>query len=113
MQSSSDGMKAHCVVLCYVFLLLLSPVKALCADFPPPSMDAGGYPAPNTGCLAAGKCHAGIEPIGAHDSPMAVKIYEKGARLGDPNGCVVCHGGNPAEEQDAKKAHTGAPTVVL
>jgi hypothetical protein len=72
-------------------------------------MDATGYPAPNTGCLAPGKCHAGIEPIRAHNSDMAKRIYDLGKQLGDPNGCVVCHGGDPVEEKDAKKAHTGAP----
>jgi hypothetical protein len=41
---------------------------------------------------------------------MAQQIYEKGGKLGDPNGCVVCHGGDPTEENDAKKAHSGAPT---
>jgi len=72
-------------------------------------MDPADYPAPAVGCLAPGKCHAGLEPIRAHDSRMAQQIYARGAELGDPNGCVVCHGGNPKEEKDAKIAHTGAP----
>jgi hypothetical protein len=76
-------------------------------------MDPAAYPAPGKGCLAGGTaeapCHAGIEPIRAHDSQMAKEIYAMGAKLGDPNGCVVCHGGDPTEEKDAKKAHTGAP----
>ncbi len=55
------------------------------------------------------KCHAGIEPIRAHNSGMAVEIYRKGKILGDPNGCVVCHGGNPQEEKDPAAAHRGAP----
>ncbi len=79
------------------------------AAVPIASMDPAGYPAPDVGCMAPGKCHAGIEPIRAHDSKMAQQIYAKGAALGDPNGCVVCHGGNPKEEKDAKIAHTGAP----
>ncbi|MFH1487865.1 MAG: cytochrome C [Pseudomonadota bacterium] len=29
--------------------------------------------------------------------------------MGDPNGCVVCHGGNPGEEKNAEIAHTGVP----
>ena len=74
-----------------------------------PDMDPAAYPAPGVGCLASGKCHGGIEPIRGHDSGMAREIYAKGAQLGDPNGCVVCHGGNPKEEKDAKIAHTGAP----
>jgi len=76
---------------------------------PIPGMDPAGYPAPNTGCLAPGKCHSGVEPIRAHDSGMARQIYDIGAKQGDPNGCVVCHGGNPKEEKEAKVAHTGAP----
>ena len=77
------------------------------AATPPAGMNPGGFPAPNVGCLATGKCHSGIEPIRAHDSQMAKQIYAKGAKLGDPNGCVICHGGNPKEEKDAKTAHTG------
>ena len=67
----------------------------------------GGYPAPDVGCLSQ-NCHASIEPIRAHDSGMAKKIYDRGGLLGDPNGCVVCHGGNPKETQDKKIAHSGA-----
>lgn len=62
-----------------VFLFLLAAVLAAAppagADFPVPAMDPAGYPAPNTGCLAPGPCHAGIEPIRAHDSEMAKRIY--------------------------------------
>lgn len=79
------------------------------AKSPLPEMDPAGYPAPNTGCMAPGKRHAGIEPIRAHNSEMTKQIYQMGGKLGDPNGCVVCHGGDPAEEKDAAKAHTGAP----
>ena len=93
---------------CVLALVFGSPAF-LCATAPLPEMDPGGYPAPNTGCMAPGKCHAGIEPIRAHNADMAKQIYGLGAQLGDPNGCVVCHGGNPKEEKDAKLAHTGAP----
>jgi hypothetical protein len=51
----------------------------------------------------------GIEPIRDHDSEMAKQIYEKGKALGDPNGCVVCHGGNPLELEKKEIAHKGAP----
>ena len=96
----------------YLFLFLailffLYPAVAVNAAYPVPDMDPQGYPALNTGCLAPGKCHAGIEPIRAHQSEMAKQIYDMGAKLGDPNGCVVCHGGDPKEEKDAKK-----PTLV-
>jgi hypothetical protein len=40
---------------------------------------------------------------------MAKKIYRKGSTQGDPNGCVVCHGGNPEETSDKDTAHSGAP----
>jgi len=74
-----------------------------------PGMDPQGFPAMGKGCLANGKCHEGIEPIRAHNSGMAEEIYKKGKMLGDPNGCVVCHGGNPKEEKDPALAHQGAP----
>jgi CDGSH-type Zn-finger protein len=90
-------------------LLFFLSARSYGAQIPLPEMDATGYPAANTGCLAPGKCHAGIEPIRAHNSDMAKRIYDMGKQLGDPNGCVVCHGGDPIEEKDAKKAHTGAP----
>jgi hypothetical protein len=93
--------------------LVLFIFSASLAEAILPEMDSKGYPAPNTGCLAPGKCHAGIEPIRAHNSDMAKQIYAKGAALGDPNGCVICHGGDPSEEKDAKKAHTGSPDGSL
>jgi hypothetical protein len=95
--------------LVFTTLLLIFSSPSSFAAGPLPEMDPAGYPAPNTGCLAAGKCHMGIEPIRAHSSEMAKQIYQMGTKLGDPNGCVVCHGGNPAEEKEAKIAHTGAP----
>ena len=55
-------------------------------------------------CLA---CHDGIERFS--DGVMQEDIEKMGAELGDPAGCVVCHGGNPAEEKDKAKAHMGSP----
>lgn len=98
----------HLFLSCCMLLFFLS-AWSYSAQIPLPEMDATGYPAANTGCLAPGKCHAGIEPIRAHNSDMAKRIYDLGKKLGDANGCVVCHGGDPTEEKDAKKAHTGAP----
>ncbi|MCD4732070.1 MAG: hypothetical protein K8R74_15795 [Bacteroidales bacterium] len=60
------------------------------------------YPAPGQGCLA---CHKGIEPIREHDSKMMRQIYREGEKMGDPNGCVVCHFGNASEEKNKKVAH--------
>lgn len=47
------------------------------------------FPAEDSHCLA---CHQGIEPARPLQSDMMKQILEKGAALGDPNGCVVCHG---------------------
>jgi len=63
------------------------------------------YPAYGTGCLLSA-CHAGIAPIREHDSRMAIKIYQKGEKSGDPNGCIVCHKGNPITPIKAD-AHEG------
>jgi len=90
-------------------VLFIFSIPSLSIEYPLPEMDPKGYPAPGTGCLASGACHSVIEPIRAHNSDMAVQIYTRGAILGDPNGCVVCHGGNPKEEKNAKLAHQGAP----
>ena len=107
----------HCLmgvgISVFFACLVLFIFSASLAEAILPEMDSKGYPAPNTGCFAPGKCHAGIEPIRAHNSDMAKQIYAKGAALGDPNGCVICHGGDPSEEKDAKKAHTGSPDGSL
>ncbi len=65
----------------------------------------GAYPSPHTGCLAGG-CHTKIEPIREHHSQMAQEIYASGKKKGDPNGCVVCHFGDPAAST-ASAAHKG------
>ncbi len=64
------------------------------------------FPAEGKYCLF---CHQGIEPTRPLDSPMMAQILEKGAALGDPNGCVVCHGGTPSETADKDRAHSGVP----
>ncbi len=57
----------------------------------------------NSGCL---QCHQGIEPIRQPGSRMLAAIIEESESLGDPAGCVVCHGGDPAAaEKDV--AHGG------
>lgn len=97
----------HSFLLIVSFLIFSSQI--LRAEYPVVEMDSRRFPAPNSGCLSPGTCHAGIEPIRGHDSGMAKKIYEMGGKLGDPNGCVICHGGNPQEQKNAKIAHFGAP----
>ena len=72
--------------------------------------DGGKAPAPGTmrsGCTAA-SCHTGIEPIRARPSGMMQGILFMGEEAGDPEGCVVCHGGNP-DAKDKEEAHRGAP----
>ncbi len=60
-----------------------------------------------SGCLS---CHDGIEKFSEGD--MQKDIEKFGATFGDPDGCTVCHGGNPAETKDKAKAHTGAPDAL-
>ncbi len=62
-------------------------------------------PSGKTGCLA---CHEGIEDIRDRNSPMMLQIKAMGSANGDAEGCVVCHGGNPAGK-DYETAHKGAP----
>lgn len=62
-----------------------------------------GYPAPHEYCLS---CHHGIAPIREHSSDMMKEIYALGEKAGDPNGCIVCHGGNPAASKPSL-AHKG------
>lgn len=66
------------------------------------NLDPNAYPANKEGCLS---CHQGIEPIKDYDSAMAQQIYAMGSAFGDPNGCIICHGGNPNETKDKKIAH--------
>lgn len=65
------------------------------------------FPAKGKYCLT---CHQGIEPARPLNSKMMKEILAKGATMGDPNGCVVCHGGNPLETKDKHKAHSGVPS---
>lgn len=63
----------------------------------------GDFPAPGKYCLS---CHHGIAPIRGHQTKMMKEIYKKGNKAGDPNGCIICHGGNP-QALTAKEAHRG------
>ncbi len=57
------------------------------------------------GCLS---CHEGIEPIREETSAMLLTIRAMGGAYGDPEGCVVCHGGNP-KATTVEEAHRGVP----
>jgi len=67
-----------------------------------PKLDIDTFPAPKQKCLA---CHQGIEPIREHGSEMMQQIYAQGKAKGDPNGCVICHFGNPEETENKESAH--------
>lgn len=64
------------------------------------------FPAENQYCLT---CHQGIMPARPMQSKMMQEILERGKAMGDPNGCVVCHGGTPSATKDKRKAHSGVP----
>jgi hypothetical protein len=61
--------------------------------------------AADTGCMS---CHNGIEDIRHQDSDMMQQIKAMGATIGDPNGCVVCHGGD-VKATTKEAAHKAAP----
>jgi hypothetical protein len=97
MRFSSVRAKVCRMVFLLSILTLIYALRAGAENYLLPEMDPSGFPAPDTGCLASGQCHAVLEPIRAHNSGMAKQIYERGRLMGDPNGCVVCHGVNPEE----------------
>ncbi|MBW2735946.1 MAG: cytochrome C [Deltaproteobacteria bacterium] len=66
---------------------------------------------PTTPGCARPTCHAGIEDIRARDSKMMTKILAWGAKVGDAQGCVICHGGDPLAPNKTL-AHKGAPTTL-
>jgi hypothetical protein len=69
----------------------------------------GTVMAEGKGCLS---CHNGIESIRDENTAMMAMIKAKGAPLGDPGGCVVCHGGNP-QATEAAAAHKGSPEALM
>ncbi len=60
-----------------------------------------------SGCRAPG-CHEHLSEIRPPESEMMQGIREIGITLGDPEGCIVCHGGDPSAET-LSEAHRGAP----
>ena len=57
-----------------------------------------------SGCLT---CHEGIEWIRDANSEMMKQIMALGSLQGDPQGCTVCHGGDPQVTDDSAAAHGG------
>ena len=71
-------------------------------------LSAASYAA-KSGCLS---CHKGIENIRDPNSAMLLSIKALGTQHGDPEGCVICHGGNPgATTKEA--AHKGSPQSLI
>ena len=61
-----------------------------------------------SGCL---ECHEGIESIRDNKSAMMALIKARGTAHDDPEGCVICHGGDPTATE-ADKAHQGSPDAL-
>jgi len=61
--------------------------------------------AQESGCSAK-DCHLGIEDIRGLETEMMKQIIEEGKELGDPEGCIICHRGDP-KATDKDVAHKG------
>ena len=66
--------------------------------------------AATVGCATA-ECHQGLMSIVPEELPMMQMIKMAGQQHGDPDGCVVCHGGNP-KAKEKKAAHQGIPASL-
>lgn len=87
-----------------IFVALLLTSWSAVSAAPPQKLVEAFPKAAESGCM---KCHSGIELIREADSGMMQQIMARGEEMGDPAGCVVCHGGDPNETVDAAKAHSG------
>ena len=70
-----------------------------------PSVGAG-----QGGCTTT-DCHEGIADIVPQELQMMQTIKLNGLVHGDPDGCVVCHGGNPKATKK-EEAHKGIPPTL-
>jgi len=84
-----------------MLMLLLSTLVLL-------SFGTLGYAA--SGCTT-NDCHGGLEEIVPPDFPMSQQLKMNGQMHGDPEGCVMCHGGNPAATKK-EEAHKGIPATL-
>ncbi|BHH84877.1 cytochrome C [Desulforhopalus sp. 52FAK] len=57
------------------------------------------------------ECHLGIANIKPDDHEMMRTIKMIGSHHGDPDGCVMCHGGNP-KAVTKEEAHKGIPPTL-
>jgi hypothetical protein len=72
---------------------------------------AVAFSAHAAGGCSTEKCHQGIADIRSPDSEMMQTIKANGSQHGDPDGCVICHGGNP-RATEKKEAHKGIPATL-
>ncbi|MBW1842573.1 MAG: cytochrome C, partial [Deltaproteobacteria bacterium] len=63
------------------------------------------------GCITQ-ECHRGIMKIKPDELPMMQQIKMNGLQHGDPDGCVICHGGNP-KAKEKEEAHNGIPPTMF
>jgi hypothetical protein len=89
-----------------ILLLSLSAALFFCST----ALPQGEKESRRSGCVSPG-CHEGIADIRGAASPMMRRILEAGRKMGDPGGCIVCHGGNPAAES-AEGGHSGTPAAL-
>ena len=68
-------------------------------------------PAYAAGSCTTKECHAGISTIVPDELQMMQTIKMNGQMHGDPDGCVVCHGGNPKAVKK-EEAHKGIPPTL-
>lgn len=68
------------------------------------------YSLGNGGCTTQ-ECHQGIADIRSAEHDMMRIIKMNGTLHGDPDGCVVCHGGQP-DTVIKEKAHSGVPDTL-
>lgn len=72
---------------------------------------AGAATAYGAGGCTTQECHQGIANIKPDDHEMMRTIKMNGSQHGDPDGCVMCHGGNPKATKK-EEAHKGVPPTL-
>ncbi len=82
---------------------LVPVVVGLCLGWKTAVYGAGG--------CSTRECHQGIADIKPSDHEMMRTIKMNGSQHGDPDGCVMCHGGNPKAIK-MEEAHKGVPPTL-
>ena len=72
---------------------------------------AGAATAFGAGGCSTAECHQGIAEIREDGSEMLNTIKLNCSQHGDPDGCVMCHGGNPKATKK-EEAHQGVPPTL-